>query len=515
MKYIIGIDAGTTTVKTVLFDRNGHEILIESVENEPIYKDKVCIEQDMNALWHKVLVCMKALMQKGPAGKNDILGIGVTGQGEGIWLMDENGEPIQNAILWCDSRAVKEVEEVTGNNSKLGELIFQTTGSPASTGTQLMLLKWMKNNKRHILDKATTLFSCKDWVRYKLTGKINSDPTDTGTSLMEIETGKIAVNLMKTLELDEYIKMIAPPIESDRIAGTVLNEIADYLGISADTPVAVGAIDVMASAVGVGAVHDRDVCVVLGTTCSSEIVQERAHCVFGGKGTRYKKHAVGNLYVNLLATMTGTPNIEWVLNEVAQTTNFEKIDAFIANVPPGSHGVIYHPYIGAAGERTPFYHPYAKANFFGISATTKKADLIRAVYEGVSMSIKDCLQGVKVGSRIYLAGGGAKSPVWAQMISDVTGMEVAVSAGHEFGAKGAAIMLGIATGEYADYTDAVQNMCEIEKIYQPYVENTKIYEKLYALYQSIRIALDDIWTARAELMEEIGEYGNKNVITIF
>ena len=130
MNYIIGIDAGTTNVKAVLFDTMGHELSVKNLKNEPIYIGDVEVEQNMNLLWDKVAVCIKSLMEDGPAKKEEILGIGVTAQGEGIWLIDETGEPVQNAILWCDGRATKEVDYVTQQNKELGKMIHRITGTP-------------------------------------------------------------------------------------------------------------------------------------------------------------------------------------------------------------------------------------------------------------------------------------------------------------------------------------------------------------------------------------------------
>ncbi|MEG0377275.1 MAG: FGGY-family carbohydrate kinase, partial [Eubacterium sp.] len=375
-------------------------------------------------------------------------------------------------------------------------------------GTQLMLLRWMKNNRKEVLDRASTLFFCKDWVRYKLTGIINGDMSDSGTSLMDAEKGEVAAELLETLGLGDYTSMIAPIVRSNTIVGNVTADVAKSLGLSENTPVVAGAIDVVAAAVGIGAVEDKDICVILGTTCANEIFKRKEECNFGEEGTRYEKHAVGDLFVNLMPTMNGTPNIDWVLNEIALTKDFDKVDVMIKDVPAGSGGVIYHPYISAAGERAPFYHPNAKANFFGISANTKRADLVHAVYEGITLSIKDCLQGADKSSKIFIAGGGAKSSIWAQMISDVTGMEVVVSAGNEFGAKGVAMMLGVAVGEYESYADAARKTCKSERVYRPRFDQNAIYEEIYTLYKGIRIACESLWTARADVMKTIAKRGN-------
>ena len=363
----------------------------------------------------------------------------------------------------------------------------------------------MKHNRKEVLDKAKTMFFCKDWVRYKLTGTINGDMSDTGTSLMDVQKGEIAVDLLKALDLEEYIDLIAPVVTSNTIVGNVLDDVAADLGLKPGTPVVAGAIDVIASAVGIGAVEDKDICVILGTTCANEIFMKKDNCEFGKAGTRLEKHAVGDLFVNLMPTMNGTPNIDWVLNEIALTKDFSKVDIMIQDVPAGSGGVIYHPYLSAAGERAPFYHPNAKANFFGIGAGTKRSHLVHAVYEGITLSIKDCLQGADKTSKIFIAGGGAKSAIWAQMISDVMGMEVVVSAGNEFGAKGAAMMLGIAVGEYESYTEAAKRTCRAERIYRPRPDQNAIYEDIYKLYKGIRVACMDLWTARASVMKTIAQ----------
>ena len=443
MNYIIGIDAGTSFVKAVLFDVAGNELMTQSQVNEPMYIGDVEVEQDMNILWEKVALCIKKIMQQGPASKADILGIGVTGQGEGCWLMDRSGNPVQNAILWCDGRAAEEVADVTVDHPELGRMIYETTGTPPLTGTQLMLLKWMHRHRRDVLDKASTMFFCKDWVRYKLTGKINGDLTDAGTSLLDSQKGTVALDMLKKLGLEKYGAYIPEIVTPNTIVGEVQNDVAAELGLREGTPVIAGTIDVVADAVALGAVKENDICVVLGTTCANEIIKRKDQCQFGKPGTRFEKHAVGDLFMNLMPTMNGTPNIDWVINEIGLQQDFSAIDKMIAAVPAGSGGVIYHPYISAAGERAPFYHPYAKASFFGISTHTTRADLIRAVYEGITFSIKDCLQDANKDGKIYVAGGGAKSAVWVQMIADITGMEVVVSDGNEFGAKGAAMIWGL------------------------------------------------------------------------
>lgn len=502
MKYILGIDAGTSNVKAVLFDENGQEISVASRESEMSNTGNQ-VEQDMNVVWENVKACVKGVVDSGNADKEDIIGIGVTGQGEGCWLIDKDGNPVQNAILWCDGRAVKEVGKITEDHPETGRLYHRTTGTPPLPGNQMMLLKWMKENRKEVLDRAEKLVFCKDWIRYKMTGEIKAEITDSFTSLIDVRSGGIAAELMEALDIADYQSYLPDPVRSDEVVGTIQDSFADEVGLRRGLPVIAGALDTSATAMGLGAIHEKDVCVILGTTCANEIVLRKEDCDFGAENSRYEKHPLGELYVELQATLNGTPNIDWMLENIAKTKDFKEIDKIVAGTPVGCGGVVYHPYISVAGERAPFYHPYARGSFFGISQVTTRDDLVRAVYEGISMSIRDCLGNVDKNAKIFLAGGGANSLVWAQMIADVLGMKVMVPAGKELGAKGVALMIGVSQGLYKDYEEAVERACTFKQVYEPDLANTKKYDLIYELYRKVRIHNQKIWDYRHQMNKKI------------
>ncbi len=499
MKYILGIDVGTSNVKAVLFDAYGNEASVASQESETIREGRNEVEQDMNAVWEKVKYCVKSVVESGVAGKDDIIGIGVTGQGEGCWLIDKEGNPVQNAILWCDGRATKVVKKITEECPEIGRLYHTTTGTPPLLGNQMILLKWMKENRKEILDSADKLIFCKDWVRYKMTGQIYTEFTDSITSLVDVQTGKIAEQVLAALDISEYRDYLPDPVTSEEVVGTILDSFADEVGLKRGLPIIAGSLDTSATAVGLGAIHENDVCVILGTTCASEIVLRKEDCAFGAENSRYEKHSLGDLYVYLQPTLNGTPNIDWMLENIANTRNFNEIDKMVDSAPVGCGGVVYHPYISVAGERAPFYHPYARASFFGLSQVTTKEMLVRAVYEGITLSIRDCLEGVDRSGTIFLAGGGAKSPVWAQMIADVIGMKVMIPEGKELGAKGVALMVGVQMGLYKDYDEAVEKACTFKYVYEPNLKNTRKYDLLYDLYKKIRLNNQEIWNQRHKM----------------
>lgn len=500
MKYLIGIDAGTTRVKAVLFDRSGFESKVVYRDNEPISTANAGMEQDMNLLWTKVKECLVELLEN--VDSEQIIGISVTGQGEGCWLIDEKGEPVSNAYLWNDGRATKEIDWLI--EEELYDYVYDVTATELFPGTALAHLLWAKNNRPEDLEKADTIFFCKDWIRYKLTGEVAMEVTDAATSLLDIDTLEYPEEMFEKLGLSEYRRLYADKIyKPEDLTTTLRPELAEELGLKKDTPVGAGAIDVVASAIGVGAINSGDTSVILGTTTATTMVTEEVK-IQKGAG-RFEVHGRDGLYVNLQPTMAGTPNIDWVLENISETKSFDEIDEILSKIPAVPTGVIYHPYITLSGERSPFYNPNARASFFGVNTKTTKYDLVKAVYEGIAFSIKDCLESSTTDEDgiIFLAGGGAESPVWAQIISDVTGRVVKIAEGSEFAAKGAVIMLGVTLGVYDSYEDAIEKTFRSRATYNPNEENTKIYEEFYKLYKKSRIEFTELWNMRRGILNSL------------
>ena len=497
MNKFIGIDVGTSNVKAVLMDQVGRELKIAYRKNEPLYLGASKIEQDMTVLWEKVLACLIEVVEN--ENVSEIIGIGLTGQGEGCWLVDREGKPISNSFLWNDGRAKELVDEIMADE-KMYQRIYQQTGTQPLTGTALTLLLWSHRNRPEVLAKADKLLFAKDWIRYNLIGEIALETSDAGTSLLNIETLQFEGEFFDDLGLGDYKHLISSVNKSYEIAGEIKPEIAEITGLKPGTVVSYGALDVIATTMGVGAIHSGDICTILGTTCATNIVIDQIEP--GQENTRVEKHILDDLYIDLKPTMSGTTNIDWMFAHLADGLSYGEVDQELIKMPTVPSGVIYHPYLSKAGERSPFYDGNARSSFFGLSMETTKFDMIKAVYEGIAFSIKDCLNFSQISpdSVIYLAGGGAASKAWKQIIADVTNLTVVVSEGTEFAAKGSVMGMAVELGVYATVEDAALKMCHANEIYQPIPENVAAYEPFYQLYLSMRLNFTQLWAERTKIL---------------
>lgn len=499
MNYIIGIDGGTTKIKAVLFDTTGHEIETVAAPSD-ILEDGVRKELDMDFFWEKTAACVRLLMEKGPAAPEDILAVGVTGQGEGLWALDKNNRPVGRAILWNDGRAHEENWAVNEKTPGIGKLVHRNLGTPAGAGSALLLLRWTKDNRPDVYRRIQTVFFAKDWLRYCMTGKIATDPTDGGAAYLKLIDGAPAVQALTVLSLSEAERAIPEVLPSDAVAGALTAVSAEKMGLRAGIPVVTGAMDVVASAVGTGAVGVGDAAVVLGTTCAVEQVLRLRDCDVTRCRRHYLHHVQADLAVDLSSTINGMENVEWMMREIARSGNYRVVEGLIEDTRPGSGGVVYHPYLSLAGERAPFLHRDASASFFGVNSGTTKGDLMRAVYEGLAYSVRDCLEGGGCRGRLLLSGGGAGSETLSQMIADVTGQSVVVTRGTEFGALGAAMTTGVAIGLFDSVEEAAAKCCRLKKIYRPHPN--AMYEKCYTFYRELRAAFRPLWVRRAEIFEK-------------
>ncbi|KFX04817.1 carbohydrate kinase [Pectobacterium betavasculorum] len=498
MDYYIGIDIGTSKVKSVLFDADFNELQIASANTVTYSPLPGYAEQNMSHVWDGVLSTLKTLATSLRLHHGHVRAIGLAGQGEGVWLSDRHGQPVRQAILWSDTRTAEQVHQLK-QRPNLEATLFPETGSPLLPCNSAQQLRWLTQHQPDALSDADYFFFAKDWVRFRLTGQANLELTDAGTSLLDLHSETLSKTVLDKLDLHAIRPLFPPLLYPDDIAGTLSDTVAALTGLPVGIPVCAGALDVSAAALGIGAIHDGDIFTILGTTCCTGIVCRGLTQV--SLQTRFVAHAWPGHYLNLFAMQSGTPNIDWALSTLAGDADFQTIGARISHVPPGSGGVFYQPYLN--GERAPFYSTSARAGFFGIGQSTTNTDLLRAVFEGLAYAITDSLSGYPAHGDLYIAGGGAASAIWLQIIADCTGRRVIASSVKELSACGAARLAALSVGESANMMPSSHPQT---LTFFPDADAHRRYQILFPVFRQLRDQLQPLWQARAHALNVLDHH---------
>jgi len=504
---LLGIDAGTTLIKSVLFDLDG-SVVAKAAASVPLEHPKPeWAEQDMEEVWRAAVQTIREVMKVADSLRSNVAAVSVSGQGGGLWLVDKKGQPVRKAVTWLDGRArdtiadwqasgvLKELEDISGYH------LFPGVGP-------LTLFHWFHRFEPGALRKAYKNLWAKDWIKFRLTGEIATDETDPSNGHIECGQRAFSRELFSLAGVADYWELLPPIIPSWQLIGTVTRTAAEETGLRVGTPVASGAWDVSSTALGAGCIQDGQALTILGTAGIHLTVASQ---VSGGSEAPYSvcAHCVpGQWVVNSMA-MTATANLDWFVRELGRAeaieagedmaSLYQRLNEKVASVPPGARGIVYLPFL--QGERAPFVKPEATALFFGITAASKWEDLLRAVYEGVAYSTLHNYEALEVVTpirEVVLAGGGSKSAVWSQIMADCTGKRMKIPSGEEFGARGAAMNAAVAVGVYTDHYAAAANVKYVRQ-HTPSSEDAEAYAERYALY---RLLIDSVWKAweRASLL---------------
>lgn len=509
-QYLLGIDVGTSAIKCVVFDRGCNEVAISKRKPEIKREQPGWSEVSMDGLWEMVLSAIQEVTSDPALAGGKIVGVGIAGTACGAWLLDEHNRPVRKGILWNDGRAADLMG--TWQQEGLLDTIFSISGNAIFPGYPLPLLRWLLDNEPDSLEKARYYVFCKDWIRLKLTGEVDIERSDMGYMPYDICKGELSKELMQLCGISSTQHLFGDIVESDKIVGVVQTAAAEQTGLESGIPVIGGLVDVAATTLGSGAYLPGQACSIVGTSFLNNLVGDKPSFEPAGIGAQTK--SVNNAYIRSMINTSGTINLDWFLNQfyITGKNANEFIDGEIYNraeqeageIPIGSGGIIYHPYINTTGVISPFVNPTARAQFFGISIEHKRAHLLRAIYEGTALSMLDCYSHFPVEvDQLFISGGGSRSPFWCQMFADCTGKEILVPSGRELGARGVVILAGIACGIYEDLDDAMKSVIHIERKYTPNQSDRKKYQNIYELYRQIYKHVAEDWWERHRLLQSL------------
>ena len=507
MNYLIGIDLGTSATKTVLFDENGTVIASASREY-PMYQPQNGWAEQKPEDWREAaLETITRVVRESGVDKDEIKGIGISGQMHGLVMLDENNEVIRPSIIWCDQRTAKECEEITEKVGK--ERLIEITANPALTGFTASKILWVRNHEPENYAKCRHILLPKDYVRLILTGEYATEVSDaSGMQLLDVPNRCWSDEVLEKLDIDK--RMLAKVYESPEVTGTILPEIAAVTGLSEKTVVVGGAGDNAAAAVGTGVVKDGRAFTTIGT--SGVVFAHSKNVTIDPKGRVHTFCcAVPGCWHVMGVTQGAGLSLQWFRNNFCQDymekAKEEGCDAYdyinrdVESVSLGADRLIYLPYL--MGERTPHLDPDCRGVFFGLSAIHTRKHMLRAVMEGVSYSMKDCNDilkemGVEVDD-MMACGGGGRSAVWRQMLADMYGCTVKTVTAKEGPALGVAIRAGVGAGIYDSVEAACEKMIHTDKSCDPIPEHTAKYEEYHKIYKNLYTCLKDQYKELAKL----------------
>jgi xylulokinase len=490
--YWLGVDIGTGGSRAILLDSSGREAAAASVPHrDMVMQQPLWAEQDPDNWADAAIAAIRGCLAAAAISGQQIRGVGVSGQMHGLVILDRDYQVIRPALIWCDQRSQPQVDWI---NQHLGRAkLLELTANPVLTGFTVPKLLWVRDHEPQEFERVRHLLLPKDYVRFRLTGELATDVSDaSGTAMFDVVRRRWSFEAMDGLGLDRSI--LPKAYESSDVAGSISGRAAELTGLAAGTPVAGGGGDQAAGAVGNGIVKPGAVSCTLGT--SGVVFAHMEKVAYDPQGRVHTFcHAVRDKWHVMGVTQGAGLSLQWFRNQFAPGTSYDELLAEATQSPPGARGLYWLPYL--MGERTPHLDPTARAGWIGLTAKHTRADLIRALIEGVSYSQKDCLDlltalGVNAAS-VRASGGGARSRVWRQILADVFGTPVATLASQEGSALGAAILAMVATGEYSSVPEACAAIVRDQETVEPLREEAKFYLDGHAVYRSLYPALKPLF----------------------
>lgn len=507
---LIGIDAGTSVVKAVAFDLAGRQLAVATDKNRVDAGPNGAATQPLGRTWDD---CVRTLQELGGLVTDLAVrtaAIGVTAQGDGTWLVGRDDTPVADAWLWLDARAASTVRRLGGGTNERAR--FEATGTGLNTCQQGAQLAHMAATAPDLLDRAEVALHCKDWLYLNLTGVRATDPSEASFTFGNFRSRCYDDAVIAALGLEAHRRLLPEIIDGTDVAHPLTDVAAARTGLLAGTPVSLGYVDMVMTALGAG-VHTGDAgvaCSTIGSTGVHMRAMPADEVVLNTDGTGYvialpDPGMVTQVQTNMAATL----NIDWTLElaadlasdlglAVAPADLVAQIEGWMAASRPGA--LLYHPYISAAGERGPFVDADARAGFIGLSGHHRFRDLMRAVIEGLGMATRDCYAAMgQLPTELRLTGGAARSRALRGVLGAATGASVSVSEREEAGAAGAAMMAAVAVGAYPDMKACIAAWVVplLGTPEAPDPDLAEVYDGLFPVYAAARTALGPVWAGLA------------------
>jgi len=497
-RYLVGVDNGGTMSKAAVFTEDGRELAsagrkVEILEPHPCWS-----ERDMGAMWRGTADAIREAVAKAGVDAEEIACVACAGHGNGLYLVDADGNPVRNGINSMDCRAASIIAQWKADG--IDAKALPKTAQRIWPAQPNALLAWLRDHEPTSIERASAVLMAKDFIRFKLTGEVRMELTDmSGTSLMNVVTGQYDDGVLELFGIPEMKRLLPPLVKTADLCGAVTPAAAAATGLKAGTPVAGGMFDIDACGLASGCVDERQFVMVAGTWGNNQYIARQPLVDKGLFMTSC--YSMPGWYLMLEGSPTGAGNLEWfvseflgdkkeLLKQAGQGSVYAWSDAVVGAMSPREDDPLFLPFLYGSNVGYP-----AKACFLGLTSRHTRDDVMRAVYEGCVFSHNYHLQRLyafrKKPEVIRLTGGAARGPVWVQMFADIFQVPVEIPDGSELGALGAAIAAAVASGLYPSYEAAVAAMTRVARRHEPDPAHRGVYEARYAKYLKAVAALKD------------------------
>jgi len=497
---LLGIDIGTSGCKMTAIDRQGEIVDTAQAEFHTSRPHPGWSEQDPDEWYAVACGLLRSLWERGRCRAEQIAAVGLDASTHNAVLADGHFRPLRPAIMWTDQRSVQQAARL---EREAGAEIFRIGYQKPTPTWTLPQLVWIAEHEPEPLRRTKHILFTKDYVRHQLTGTWETDHIDAqGSLLYDMAGRRWSEELCQLAGLPPSV--LPPLVEPTAVVGSVTKEAAEQTGLRAGTPVVAGCSDSAVEDYAAGAIRPGQMIVKLATAGNVNVMTAKAH---PHPRTLTYAHVIPGLWYTVSATNTAASAERWFRDvfcqqEVAQADGagrsvYEQLHEAARQIPPGSEGLFFHPYL--LGERSPYWDANLRGSFVGATMRHGKPHFVRALLEGVAYSLRDCYRTIVdmqlPVDEIRLIGGGAKSDLWTQIISDVFARPVVRPAGSD-ASFGAALLAGVGVGLFSDTVAAAQQCVRIRDVVQPGPAAVNVYAELFPLYGRIH---DDLAPTYAEL----------------
>lgn len=484
MRYYLGIDLGTSSVKSLLMDIDGNMIGVAQRGYDIIKPEQTWAQQDMQSLWSAVCETLREITGKYAGCMKELDGISFSGQMHGLVPLGRDGVPVREAIIWADQRSTDAIREIYGIIPE--EEYRNVTLNLISTGFLISSLIWMRRHEPANFEKTAHVLLPKDYIRFRMTGELCTDLSDAASTLV-FDTVHMdwAWELIDRLGLDR--SLFVPCLEACAPAGRITADCAAQTGLPEGTRVICGGGDTIVQAIGNGVTRPGTMISNIGT--SSQIVTIADEPLYDRSfRTNTFNYAKKGQWLIMGANLSGGVSLKWLKNNVIGAEDYEVMDELALKAEPGSGGLLFLPYL--SGERTPWNDPDARGIYFGLSLKHAQPELVRSTMEGIIFNQKSSLEifsemGISC-DQVIASGGGARGPVFRQLEADMFDCEVRTNSINEQGCIGAAIIAAVGCGSFDDYAQACSHIVHLsDEVVEPDPKRHLFYEERYSVFKEL------------------------------